>query len=105
MNDALPFLFDCLFTYISLVAEETKFMIITKPLGNQKRSDFRGKTELSKLKHSAEKMSVYMASSIGVAAAGIAADNKGLALTGAALAAVLVIQKPNSRTAKSEILL
>lgn len=53
-------------------------------------------------KHSAEKMSVYMASMIGVAAVGIAAENKGLALTGAALAAALVIQKPNSRTAESE---
>ncbi|MBW2431162.1 MAG: M48 family metalloprotease, partial [Deltaproteobacteria bacterium] len=38
-------------------------------------------------KHSAEKMSVAMASSIGVVAVGVAADRKGLALTGAALAA------------------
>ena len=53
-------------------------------------------------KHSAEKMSVSMASSIGVAAVGIAADSKGLALTGAALAAALAVQKPNSRTAESE---
>ena len=53
-------------------------------------------------KHSAEKMSVYMASSIGVAAVAVAADNKALALTGAALAAALVIQKPNSRAAESE---
>jgi predicted Zn-dependent protease len=53
-------------------------------------------------KHSAEKMSVAMASSIGVAAVGIAADNKGLALTGAALAAALAVQKPNSRAAESE---
>ncbi len=53
-------------------------------------------------KHSAEKMSVYMASSIGVAAVGVAADNKGLALTGAVLAATLAVQKPNSRTAESE---
>ena len=40
-------------------------------------------------KHSAEKMSVAMASSIGVVAVTAAADNKGLALTGAALAAAL----------------
>ena len=37
--------------------------------------------------HTAEKMSVAMASSIGVVAVGVAADRKGLALTGAALAA------------------
>ncbi len=53
-------------------------------------------------KHSAEQMSVAMASSIGVAAVGIAADSKGLALTGAALAAALAVQKPNSRAAESE---
>jgi len=53
-------------------------------------------------KHSAEKMSVDMASSIGVVAVGVAADRKGLALTGAALAAALAIQKPNSRAAESE---
>ena len=53
-------------------------------------------------KHSAEKMSVAMASSIGVAAVGVVADNKGLAITGAALAAALAVQKPNSRAAESE---
>jgi len=53
-------------------------------------------------KHSAEKMSVAMASSIGVVVVGIAADRKGLALTGAALAAALAVQKPNSRAAESE---
>jgi predicted Zn-dependent protease len=53
-------------------------------------------------KHSAEKMSVAMASSIGVVAVGVAADRKGLALTGAALAAALAVQKPNSRAAESE---
>ncbi len=53
-------------------------------------------------KHSAEKMSVAMASSIGVVAVGVAADNKELALTGAALAAALAVQKPNSRAAESE---
>ena len=53
-------------------------------------------------KHSAEKMSVAMASSIGVVAVGVAADQKGLALTGAALAAALAVQKPNSRAAESE---
>ena len=53
-------------------------------------------------KHSAEKMSIAMASSIGVVAVGIAADRKGLALTGAALAAALAVQRPNSRAAESE---
>ena len=54
-------------------------------------------------KHSAEKMSVAMASSIGVIAVGVAAgDNKGLALTGAAAAAALAVQMPNSRSAESE---
>jgi predicted Zn-dependent protease len=53
-------------------------------------------------KHSAEKMSVALASSIGVVAVGVVAENKGLALTGAALAAVLAVQKPNSRAAESE---
>ena len=53
-------------------------------------------------KHSAEKMSVAMASSIGVVAVGVFAENKGLALTGAALAAALVVQKPNIRAAESE---
>jgi predicted Zn-dependent protease len=53
-------------------------------------------------KHTAEKMSVAMASSLGVAAVGIASDGKGLALTGAALAAALAVQMPNSRSAESE---
>lgn len=53
-------------------------------------------------KHSAEKMSVAMASSIGVVAVGVASDRKGLALTGAALAAALAVQRPNSRAAESE---
>jgi predicted Zn-dependent protease len=53
-------------------------------------------------KHSAEKMSVAMASSVGVVAVGVVSENKGLALTGAALAAALAIQKPNSRAAESE---
>jgi predicted Zn-dependent protease len=52
--------------------------------------------------HSAEKMSVAMVSSIGVLAVGIASERKGLALTGAALAAALAVQKPNSRAAESE---
>jgi predicted Zn-dependent protease len=53
-------------------------------------------------KHSAEKMSVAMVSSAGVIAVGIFSDRKGLALTGAALAAALAVQMPNSRSAESE---
>jgi predicted Zn-dependent protease len=53
-------------------------------------------------KHTAEKMSVVMASQVGVAAIGVASDNNQLALTGAALAAMLAIELPNSRTAESE---
>jgi predicted Zn-dependent protease len=53
-------------------------------------------------KHSAEKMSVAMASQIGVMAVGIATKSDGLALTGASLAAALAIQMPNSRAAESE---
>ena len=47
-------------------------------------------------------MSLGMDSSAGVAAAGIASKRKGLALTGAALAAALTVQRPNSRRAESE---
>ena len=53
-------------------------------------------------KHSAEKMSVAMASGLGVMAVGAVSDQKGLALTGAALAAALAVQRPNSRAAESE---
>jgi predicted Zn-dependent protease len=53
-------------------------------------------------KHSAEQMSVAMASQIGVMAVGVATKSDGLALTGAALAAAFAVQMPNSRTAESE---
>jgi predicted Zn-dependent protease len=52
--------------------------------------------------HTAEKMSVAMASSVGVIAVGIAADNSGAAMAGAAAAAALAIKLPNSRTAETE---
>jgi len=52
--------------------------------------------------HTAEKMSVAMASSIGVVAVGVASDNKGAAMTGAAAAAALAVTLPNSRTAETE---
>lgn len=55
--------------------------------------------------HTAEKMSVAMASQIGLFGVAVAAgdsDYAGLALTGSALAAVLAINLPNSRGAETE---
>lgn len=51
--------------------------------------------------HTAEKMSVAMASSLGVMVIGIATDNRAVT-AGAAGAAVLAVTLPNSRTAESE---
>jgi predicted Zn-dependent protease len=53
-------------------------------------------------KHTAEKMSVTMASSAAVGVAGVVSDQPGLAMTGAALAAALAVQLPNSRVMESE---
>jgi predicted Zn-dependent protease len=53
-------------------------------------------------KHTAEKMSMQMATSVGVAIVGIASDNTGVALTGAALTAMLAVTLPNSRAAENE---
>lgn len=53
-------------------------------------------------KHSAEKMSMQIATSVGVTAVGIASDNTGVALTGAALTAMLAVNLPNSRAAEKE---
>jgi predicted Zn-dependent protease len=52
--------------------------------------------------HTAERMSVAMASSAGVIAAGILADNSWAAMASAAVAAKLAIGLPNSRTAETE---
>lgn len=52
--------------------------------------------------HTAEKMSVQIATSIGVAAVGIASDNTSVALSGAALTAMLAVTLPNSRSAEKE---
>jgi predicted Zn-dependent protease len=53
--------------------------------------------------HTAERMSVAMATQAGVAAAGIfAEDNAGLIMGAAAMAAQYAIQLPNSRTAETE---
>lgn len=52
--------------------------------------------------HQAEKMSVAMASNVGILAVGIASDRPGVAMTGAALAAALAVKLPNSRTAEAE---
>lgn len=53
-------------------------------------------------KHTAEKMSMQMATAVGVAAVGIASDNTGVALTGAALTAMLAVNLPNGRAAEKE---
>jgi len=53
-------------------------------------------------KHTAEKMSMQIATSVGVAAVGIASDNTNVALTGAALTAMLAVNLPNSRAAEKE---
>ncbi len=52
--------------------------------------------------HTAERMSVALASSAGVIAAGVAAENTGIVLAGAALAAKLAIELPNSRKSEAE---
>ncbi|MEP5569084.1 MAG: M48 family metallopeptidase [Halioglobus sp.] len=52
--------------------------------------------------HTAERMSRAMATSIGVVAVGVAADNHGAALLGAAAAAKVALELPNSRTAELE---
>lgn len=52
--------------------------------------------------HTAERMSVAMASSAGAIAAGVASDRGGVALAGAALAAKLAVELPNSRASESE---
>ena len=53
--------------------------------------------------HTAERMSVAMATSLGMLAVGAATDNnRGAAMTGAAVAAKLAIELPNSRTSEAE---
>ncbi len=52
--------------------------------------------------HTAERISRAMAINLGVAAVGTAAENKAVALTGAALAAKVALELPNSRTGEAE---
>jgi predicted Zn-dependent protease len=52
--------------------------------------------------HTAERMSIAMASSVGVVAAGILSDRPAATMAGAAVAAKLALELPNSRTAESE---
>jgi predicted Zn-dependent protease len=52
--------------------------------------------------HTAERMSRAMATTIGVVAVGAMSDNKIAAMGGAAMAAKLALELPNSRTAESE---
>jgi predicted Zn-dependent protease len=52
--------------------------------------------------HTAERMSVAMATSAGVAVAGIVSEDPGIAMSAAAIAAQFAIQLPNSRASESE---
>ena len=52
--------------------------------------------------HTAERMSVAMASSAGVLLAGILSDRPMVTMAGAAAAATLAVKLPNSRTSESE---
>lgn len=52
--------------------------------------------------HTAEKMSVALATDVAVTAVAVASDNHEVALTGTALAAALAVQLPNSRQAERE---
>jgi predicted Zn-dependent protease len=52
--------------------------------------------------HTAEQMSIAMATSLAVTTIAITNDDPGVALAGASLAAALAIKLPNSRTAESE---
>ena len=52
--------------------------------------------------HTAEKMSVALATSTGVALLGIAQRDNALAVSAGAMAAAVAVQLPNSRTAESE---
>lgn len=52
--------------------------------------------------HTAEKMSVAMATQMGVLAVGVSSDRPALAMSTAAVAATLAIGLPNSRTAETE---
>ena len=53
-------------------------------------------------KHTAERMSVAMASQAGILAIGIATDRQGATMAAATTAAALAITLPNSRTAEAE---
>jgi len=52
--------------------------------------------------HTAERMSRAMAINLGVIAAGVASDSDGATMAGAAMAAKLALELPNSRVAESE---
>ena len=52
--------------------------------------------------HTAERMSRAIAINMGVIAAGVASDHHGAAMAGAAVAAKLALELPNSRVAESE---
>ncbi len=53
-------------------------------------------------KHTAEKMSIALATDLAVTAVAFSQENSGMVLAGASLAAALAVKLPNSRTAESE---
>ncbi|UCH54374.1 MAG: M48 family metallopeptidase [Pseudomonadota bacterium] len=52
--------------------------------------------------HTVERMSIALATNVAITAVAVTQDRPGIALTGAALAAALAIQLPNSRQAETE---
>jgi predicted Zn-dependent protease len=52
--------------------------------------------------HTAERMSRAIAINLGVVAAGVASEHHGAAMAGAAVAAKLALELPNSRVAEAE---
>jgi predicted Zn-dependent protease len=83
----------------------TGLLIKVKPTNDELAQVMAHEIAHALANHTAEKMSVAMASQMGVVAVGAAAGNSeygGVALSGAALAANMAIQLPNSRTAERE---
>lgn len=52
--------------------------------------------------HTSERMSIAMATQLGMVAAGVASDNSSVAVAGTALAATLALTLPNSRAGEAE---
>ena len=68
----------------------------------EEATDHLGEISHALLNHTAERMSVAMASQAGVMAAGILLDQSASSMAATALAAQLAVDLPNSRTAETE---